>query len=63
MSERLTAAQRAILRRLADDQPGREGLGDGLFLCLRGLTKIDGEGAMRITPAGRRALEEDGGAG
>ncbi len=56
--ERMTAAQRAILQRLADGQPGQEGLGDGLFLCLRGLSKIGKDGVLRITPAGRRALEE-----
>ena len=56
--ERMTAARRAILRRLADGEPGRAGLGDGLFLCLRGLSEIGNDGAMTITPKGRRALEE-----
>lgn len=53
---RLTERQVEILRRLANGEPGREGLGDGLHLMLCGLTDLDARGTMHITPAGRAAL-------
>lgn len=60
MPERLTAGERAALQRLADGKSDDIGIGIGFRLFFGGLTEIDAKGVMRISEAGRRALEEAG---
>lgn len=58
MPERLTASERAALQRLADGKSDGLGVGIGFRLFFGGLAEINAKGEMRISEAGRRALED-----